>query len=335
MYYTFHTNEWNGSGNKEPTIIRKYLIYYIFNLIIVVYKYILCKSPLYAFNTIFRFCKQFQVPSLTEIRQPVLAYICPPSKTIQYIPYKTSSGLTIYKVLSKKQNKQAVLYIHGGGLISGDFAGYKGFCEDIVNHTNSTVFFPAYHFAPEYSVQTALNDIIETYTIILNSNIYDNIYIIADSGGGVLALLAIYKLIKRNDPLPTKCILLSPVTDLTCSSESFQLNSDADVALDVNVTKWALTLAGSGKERLYSPVFYKYPSNEIHTIEFIFFIGIGEILYNDSTRMVDSLKKSGYNVTLYATPNVFHSWPLFWKYFPEGESAFRRIVSAIAKKEQL
>jgi monoterpene epsilon-lactone hydrolase len=331
--------EWSGTGG-QPSSLYAAMVYYIFNAVFWTLVHICNNQPRVAIEKIFAACKRFQSKSLTVIRQPVLALISPPTANIHYIHRGRSGSLNdtnplIYSVIphNKHTISREILYIHGGGCISGDFAGYKGFCEHLANKLGMHVHFVAYRLAPEADIDTAVEDVIYAHNMISAITAADICWM-ADSGGAVIALNAISKLLCKKQAIyiPSKCILLSPVTDLTCSNESFRRNAQADVILDAGVTRWVLWLAGRDSSKDHSPIAQLFPNCTDYKKrpEFHIYVGENEILVDDSIQMTNKLTKAGYNVNLEITPWGFHSWPLFWKYIPEAEQTVREICTIIS-----
>ncbi len=338
--------EWSGTGG-QPSSLYAATVYYIFNMVIWVLVHICGRSRRQAVEQIFAACKRLQTKSLTVIRQPVLALISPPTSAIQYMSRGRSGSLAdpnplIYTVMPQRSNPtipREIIYIHGGGCISGDFAGYKGFCERLANEIGACVHFVAYRLAPEADLDDAVEDVIYAHRMI-SANTSADICWMADSGGAVIALNAISKLLCNNPELyiPSKCVLLSPVTDLTCSSESFRRNAAADVMLDADVTRWVLWIAGRDSSKDHSPIVQTFPkcgsgsgsgSGSGRRPEFYIYVGATEILADDSVQMSEKLHKAGYMTTLEIKPWGFHSWPLLWRYVPEADQTLKEICAML------
>lgn len=340
-------DEWNGTGGK-PSRLYCAAFYYIFNAALWTLCTIFGLSRRDAVSAIFRACKRFQRKSLTVIRQPVLALISPASSTIQYTCRSAGGpgGPLIYTVETASRQPtttREILYIHGGGCISGDFAGYKGFCERIANELGVRVHFVAYRLAPEADICDAVTDVLLAHKFISSSGAAAPNWM-ADSGGGTIALNAMSRLLLKQGPqghpfappVPSKCILLSPVTDLTCSHESFRKNAAADVIIDADVTRWVLWIASRDSSKDPSPIVQQFPNcgsgsgNSDQKPVFHIYVGAQEILLDDSVLMANKLKAAGYVVHLEVSPWGFHSWPLFWKYVPEADQTVRDICAELS-----
>ena len=328
-------NEWSGTGG-QPSHIYIITVYYLFNTIFWFLVNICRLGKWQAIEYIFASCKRFQTKSLTAIRQPVLALISPPTDNINYKCIWLSGGPSYYTVEPAGRPKimLEIIYIHGGGCISGDFAGFKGFCERIANEIGTRVHFVNYRLAPEADICDAVEDVIKVHQMVAATAATTNICWMADSGGGTIALNAMSRILCQQTPhlhIPSKCVLLSPVTDLTCSNGSFRTNTEADVILNADVTRWVLALACSNISKDQSPIRQIFPNcSNNRRPEFYIYVGAKEILLDDSVLMANKLNKAGYVVNLEINPNGFHSWPLFWKYVPEADQTVRDICKMLS-----
>jgi monoterpene epsilon-lactone hydrolase len=328
--------EWSGTGG-QPSYLYATTVYYLFNIVFWFLTYICRMGKRQAIEQIFATCKRLQTKSLTVIRQPVLALISPPTDNINYQCIWLSGGPSYYTVEPARGSKTMleIIYIHGGGCISGDFAGYKGFCERIANEIGAQVHFVNYRLAPEADICDAVEDVIKVHQMIAATAATTNICWMADSGGGVIALNAISRLLSEHKKIhiPSKCVLLSPVTDLTCSTESFKNNVKTDVMLDADVTRWVLALACCNISKDQSPIRQIFPNctsgSGSSRPEFYIYVGAKEILADDSILIANKLHKAGYTVNLEVNPWGFHSWPLLWRYVPEADQTVREICSVL------
>jgi acetyl esterase/lipase len=69
------------------------------------------------------------------------------------------------------------------------------------------------------------------YSVFLAAGFSDCV-LMAESAGGCLALLLLQRLAREGLRAPDAAILMSPVTDLTCSGPSFKENAGSDDMID-------------------------------------------------------------------------------------------------------
>ena len=121
-------------------------------------------------------------------------------------------------ILDYENHSKYILYIHGGAFCLNRISTYRGLLYKIAKKTNSVILSVNYRRAPEFKYPIPLNDCICAYLYLLKIVKKSNKIILAgDSAGGNLVISLIAYLIKNNIQLPSKCILISPWTDLTDS----------------------------------------------------------------------------------------------------------------------
>lgn len=113
-----------------------------------------------------------------------------------------------------------IVYIHGGGMISGYNGMDKGICKQLVRDTGCAVISPNYVLAPEYKFPNALN---ELYAIIqffrANAEEYKlnvaRMAIGGNSAGGNFAAALCILGAQKGDPQYTCAILTYPAIDIS------------------------------------------------------------------------------------------------------------------------
>lgn len=193
----------------------------------------------------------------------------------------------------EQERNGVVLYLHGGGYVAGDLEYSKGFGTILAAKCKTKVLCVAYRLAPEYKFPAPLDDALIAYRYLLRSGYSGSQIILAgeSAGGGLIYSLAL-KLRALNLPMPSGFIAISPWTDLTMSSESFEINRENDPSL----TKERLihyaglyTDPENFKNPYVSPLFGDLKGLPRSLI----FVGKDEILLNDATQLHENLVASG------------------------------------------
>ncbi len=204
-----------------------------------------------------------------------------------------------------------VLYLHGGGYVAGDLEYSKGFGTILAARCKTKVLCVAYRLAPEYKFPAPLEDALIAYRYLLRSGYSGSQIILAgeSAGGGLIYSLAM-KLRALNLPMPSGLIAMSPWTDLTMSSESFEINKENDPSL----TKERLVhYAGlytdpeNFKDPYVSPLY-----GDLHGLpKSLIFVGEDEILLNDATLLHEKLLEAGSPSELVTAEEMWHAYVLF------------------------
>ncbi len=273
--------------------------------------------------------RSFQVAELSKIRVPFLGIISPltPNLDFKLIKVNNIDIFIIHPTNLIVKPINIALYIHGGGFVSGDFAGFRSFINILSQRTNIPIVFPHYRLTPEHTINDQVDDLIFTLKFICNhfKISISSIIVIGDSAGGALALLMMQRLTNNNYEIPKRAILISPITDLSCSSKGFEFNCNVDVMLNPDVVKSCLKMSYhglDGKDPKISPLFGKFEG-----LPPLYFItSSSEIFTDDTIRAVNKAKDAGVITNIKLVENVFHIFPLFYFIAPECKDGLEQII---------
>jgi acetyl esterase/lipase len=124
-----------------------------------------------------------------------------------------------------------LLYIHGGGFVSGSGAFYLAQAAQISAAAGCAVLLPDYRLAPEHRFPAGLEDCVLAHNwMVANGPAGPGparaTFVAGDSAGGSLTLATLLALRDRKLQLPAAGIALSPTTDLTLASDSLKTVRD-------------------------------------------------------------------------------------------------------------
>ena len=135
-----------------------------------------------------------------------------------------------------------ILHIHGGGFITLSPLSHENYTRKIVNRTGIATLSIDYRLSPKYSFPSALDDVYQVYTWLIENGEADlnlkikNIILLGDSAGGNLILSLVYILLIRGIKLPNLIILAYPAVKLNAIPLSLSyLNTFYDPMLDFNL----------------------------------------------------------------------------------------------------
>lgn len=238
-------------------------------------------------------------------------------------------GLNAEWIIPQNSLKDKVLlYIHGGGFISGSCLTHRMHVAKFANlcQVKSLVF--DYRLAPENPFPAALDDCVAAYTWLLNQGYKsNNIVVGGESAGASLTLSLLLALKAKNIALPKAAFSISPVTDLSCRAESFVYNAKNDVAPMWSWSVWTnMYIGGSDTENpLLSPQFGNYEG-----IPPLFIcVGTHEIHLDDSVALAAVAQQFGVEVTLRKWDKMIHAFPLLSPLFPEAKMALSEICEFV------
>ena len=219
---------------------------------------------------------------------------------------------------------QVVMYIHGGGFISGTCHTHRMHVIKIARRCGTKMLLFDYRLAPEHPFPAAVEDCLTAYAWLLQEG-YDpaNIMMMGESAGGTLTLSTLIALRDQGIELPKAAISISPVTDLTCQADSFRANAKKDIAPMNSWTVWTnFYIAGNDPHHPWlSPLMADLTGLPPIMIQ----VGTHEIHLDDARNFATKAQQSGVEVTLRIWGGMVHAFPLLAPLFAEAQQAMDEI----------
>ncbi len=218
-----------------------------------------------------------------------------------------------------------VLFLHGGGYVTGSPALYRHFTWRIATAVRARVLAIDYRLAPEHPFPAALDDALAACLWILGGKADPRrTAVIGDSAGGGLSLALLLRLRDAGHALPAAAVALSPWTDLALTGASLWLNAKSDPMLNVSDARLFANcyLAGADPHHPYASPLY---GNLTGLAPILIHVGSDEILHDDAVRMAGHLQAANCRVELEIWPRMPHGWHLFAPMLPEATAAIARI----------
>lgn len=220
-----------------------------------------------------------------------------------------------------------ILYLHGGGYVFGSPRTHKGLVGRLVARTGLGAVVPDYPLAPEHPFPAAPEAVLALYRDMAARG---PVVLAGDSAGGGLALALLAMICAEPDlPGPRATLVLSPLTDLAMTGDSLARNDATEALLPVDGIRASALgyLDGAAPEDpRASPLHAQFPgAGPVHV-----WVGDGEVLLDDSRRMVEVLQGQGITAQLSVEPGLPHVWPIFpgWL-LPEAERTLDQMAAAI------
>jgi monoterpene epsilon-lactone hydrolase len=224
---------------------------------------------------------------------------------------------------------RVVLYFHGGGYNIGSNESHRSMLTHLATRARTRVFTADYRLAPESPYPAAIDDALAAYEGLLAIGTDPARVVVAgDSAGGGLALALLVRLRDAGAPLPAGAVVLSPWTDLSCSSASITANDATDIMLGRTLLDhWAASyLAGAEAHRPdASPLHAELGGLPPILVQ----VGDTEVLLDDGARFAAKADAAGVDVTLEVEPDMFHVWAFFAGIVPESDAALDSAASWI------
>jgi acetyl esterase/lipase len=203
----------------------------------------------------------------------------------------------------------AVLHLHGGWFNWGTAQAFRNLVGHIALSSGVDAFIPDYRLAPEHPFPAAVRDAEACYRGLVDRGI-KNIVLTGDSAGGNLALVLLSIATAQavsGGIAPAGVAVLSPVTDLGLTGESFETRAEVD--------PYFIRSQAAGLLRSYlgetdpkvpsaSPLYGDLtglPAIRVH-------VGDDEVLLEDSRRYVERAVAVGVDATLDVWQGMAHGF---------------------------
>jgi epsilon-lactone hydrolase len=226
-----------------------------------------------------------------------------------------------------------LLYLHGGGFVSGSGAFYLPLAAHLSAAAHCAVLLPDYHLAPEHPFPAGLDDCLQAHQWLtangpLGAAPARATFIAGDSAGGGLTLSTLLSLRDRKLPLPRAGIALSPFADLTLSGESIRSEGELDPIMHPRCLPDFVGMYVAETEvrnPLASPVFGDYSGLPPLLIQ----VGQHEVIRDDSVQVAAEARADGVEVTLEIWEGMFHVFQSHDPLLPEAKEAIEHIAAVI------
>ncbi|MBM3498037.1 MAG: alpha/beta hydrolase [Armatimonadetes bacterium] len=226
-----------------------------------------------------------------------------------------------------------LLYLHGGGYVSGSGAYYLPLAAHLSTAASCAVLLVDYRLAPEHPFPSGLEDCLTAHQWLADNGPHGSdpahaTFIAGDSAGGGLTLATLLALRDRALPLPRAAVAISPFADLTLSGASLQSEADLDPIMHPGclpdfVTRYVTE--ADVRNPLASPLFGDYRGLPPLLVQ----VGEHEIIRDDAVRVAERATADGVQVTLEVWEGMFHVFQSHEPLLPEAQQAVDHIASVI------
>lgn len=124
------------------------------------------------------------------------------------------------RVFDLNKSTKIIIYIHGGGFVSGSIDTYSNICYHLASTTKCKVISIAYRLAPEYPYPCGLNDCYKVVSNIMEYKNWEDITIMGDSAGANLAFAVSLKGLHKRSFRASRLVLIYPTTQTDYSLDT-------------------------------------------------------------------------------------------------------------------
>jgi len=205
-----------------------------------------------------------------------------------------------------------ILYLHGGGWVTGSIATHDGFCRRLASETRCRVVSVEYRLAPEHPFPAAAEDAVTaTRFVLARADDFGmdpaRIAIAGESAGGNLSAVVALET-RRDARRPRLQVLIYPALDLTCSTESYRTFADHYLLTRSSIDWYVRHYVGQGDVRnpRVSPQF----SLEITDVPALIYAAGFDVLRDEAKIYAAQLEAAGTRVAYREFPDLIHGFVL-------------------------
>jgi epsilon-lactone hydrolase len=219
---------------------------------------------------------------------------------------------------------RVMMHLHGGVYFFGSAASFRARANNLSYRCGATVFMPEYRLAPEHPFPAAFEDTKKAWRAFCALHPGVPWVLSGDSAGGGLALALMMAMRDEGGPMPARCFVISPWTDLTGSGPSIETNQHRDWFSRKHGDAWLpQILAGADPaDPRASPLFGRFEGLP----PLLFVVGGNEVILDDSRRCVQKAREAGVAVEEVVGEGMLHDYPLALPKLRESQRAWRAIA---------
>ena len=243
-----------------------------------------------------------------------------------------ADGIPAEWVAAPGANNGAVLYLHGGGYVTGSVISHRGMAANLSRTSGCSVLTVDYRLAPENKHPAQVQDAHTAYRWMLSNGADQSTTIIAgDSAGGGLTVATLLSIRDDGDPLPAAGVCISPWVDMEGTGDSMKSKAGVDPMVSKEgLIDMAQNFLGDGDRR--DPLAAPLHADLTGLPPLLIIVGTAEVLLDDAKRLHEKAESVGVDSTLEIWDDMVHIWPWFAPFLPEGQQAMEQMGDFIKER---
>ena len=244
-----------------------------------------------------------------------------------------ADGVPAEWVAASDAGNGAILYLHGGGYVTGSVISHRGMAANLSRSSGCRVLTIDYRLAPEHKHPAQVEDAHTAYRWMLNNGVDASSLVVAgDSAGGGLTVATLLAAREAGDPMAAAGVCMSPWVDMEVIGESMTTKAGADPMVQrEGILDMATHFLGDGDRR--DPLAAPLHADLSGLPPLLIIVGTSETLLDDAVRLHEKAEAARVDSTLEIWEDMIHIWPWFAPFLPEGQQAMEQMGDFI--KEQV
>ncbi len=255
-------------------------------------------------------------------------------REVDYLETEAGGRPAMWLVPKGSRTDRVLLCLHGGGFVGGSIYTHRKMFGHLAKAAGARALLVGYRLLPEgggYPVPVDEGE--AAYRWLLEQGAEPRrIAFAGDSVGGWLAITVQLRARARGLPLPAAALLMSPVSDLEVSGESYDTNRDTDPLFRRDFVRGLvqgfLGQAGDPRDPLASPLHADLTGLGPIYIQ----VGGDETLLDDARSLDEHAGKAGVDTRLDIVPGMLHTFQMAAGRAPEADDAIRKMATWVRPK---
>ena len=250
--------------------------------------------------------KDYSAARRQEIKSTAMVRI-PKDVTVRE---KSLGGVSAEWIAGKNNpTDRIVLYIHGGGFVTGSSAARGGFTSYIADQLGLNVVSLDYRLAPEHPFPAGPHDCLAAYEALLKLYPAKKIVLLGESAGGNLVLSLLLQAKAKGLALPAAVFSLSPTVQYDRELPSYRNNQPTDcVVTNLCDEVCDVYLRSRDEAVLKDPFAAPLYGDYTGCPPVVLWVSDSEVLLDDSLLLFEKLKEQDVTAKLYRRQGMMHTW---------------------------
>jgi len=268
------------------------------------------------------------------------------------LPERGVRGIYLHAAPAAVEDPPVIVYFFGGAFFGGCASDSRGLIERYARSVGCDAFLVDYRRCPESLIEDSYRDGCRAYEWLLERKKPEQLVLMGSSSGGAVALwvlqLAVAPEAERSKyflgpgpiPQPAGQALIGAFLNYTISEtidpgNSVRRHQELDLVVTERVYEFvqpkldvACGSQGDTGKRKMSPLFQDVQGLCPTYLSF----SSHEVCTDDNRALAEKLKCVGVDVEVSDQPFLWHAFPLFAGYCPEGEEEMQRIMSWVKRR---
>ena len=239
-----------------------------------------------------------------------------------------------YETRSTRPQHPLILFIHGGGFLSGSPASNAASVVPLCDVTGFEAIGVQYALAPDARFPVALGEIDQVYRALISERAPRPVYLYAESTGAALALASLLRWRDDGLALPAAAILVSPSIDGTGKSDSYCALDGRDPmirTLGGKAVRELFRYYAPGKD-LMDPMVSPIHGDLSGLPPMLIHAGAREVFLGDAARLAAKARQAGVDAHLHVYDGMFHMFHMHWS-LDETKAAFKDMARFVSRIE--